>query len=105
MCSLLALGLLFGKESYCRSPWNIMDSSLVILSLVHIIVSLVNTDKDNMLGIVKVLRLLRVFHLLRVIKRAGCGGSDHLSETHHKHHSHLRHLLLFLWHPWGAGEA
>ncbi|KAM7423443.1 hypothetical protein PAMA_000002 [Pampus argenteus] len=63
--------LLFGKESYCRSPWNILvDGSLVILSLVHIIVSLVNTDKanNNMLGIVKVLCLLRVLHPLRVIK-------------------------------------
>ncbi|KAM7365204.1 hypothetical protein PAMP_016150 [Pampus punctatissimus] len=67
---VLALGLLFGKKSYCRSSWNIMDGSLVILSLVHIIVSLVNTDKDNMLGIVKVLRLLRVLRPLRVIKRA-----------------------------------
>ncbi|KAM7365209.1 hypothetical protein PAMP_016155 [Pampus punctatissimus] len=67
---VLALGLLFGKKSYCRSSWNIMDGSLVILSVVHIIVSLVNTDKDNMLGIVKVLRLLRVLRPLRVIKRA-----------------------------------
>ncbi|KAM7412341.1 hypothetical protein PAMA_022023 [Pampus argenteus] len=67
---VLALGLLFGKESYCRSPWNIVDGSLVILSSVHIIVSLVYTDKDNVLDIVKVLRLLRVLRPLRVIKRA-----------------------------------
>ncbi|XP_070765049.1 voltage-dependent T-type calcium channel subunit alpha-1I-like [Enoplosus armatus] len=67
---VVALGLLFGKESYCRSSWNVMDGSLVILSLVHIFVSLVSADKNNMLGILKVLRLLRTLRPLRVIKRA-----------------------------------
>ncbi|XP_050926692.1 LOW QUALITY PROTEIN: voltage-dependent T-type calcium channel subunit alpha-1I-like [Lates calcarifer] len=67
---VLALGLVFGEETYCRSSWNIMDGSLVVLSLVHIVVSLVSTGKDNILGMLKVLRLLRTLRPLRVIKRA-----------------------------------
>ncbi|XP_068561748.1 voltage-dependent T-type calcium channel subunit alpha-1I-like [Cebidichthys violaceus] len=67
---VLALGLLFGNESYCRSSWNVIDGSLVILSLVHIVVSLTSLGQNKMLGIVKVLRLLRTFRPLRVIKRA-----------------------------------
>ncbi|XP_053191097.1 voltage-dependent T-type calcium channel subunit alpha-1H-like [Scomber japonicus] len=67
---VLALGVVFGEECYCKSSWNIMDGSLVILSLVHIFVSLLKMDKGNMLGMVKVLRLLRALRPLRVIKRA-----------------------------------
>ncbi|XP_034538500.1 voltage-dependent T-type calcium channel subunit alpha-1H-like isoform X1 [Notolabrus celidotus] len=70
LLKVLALGLLFGKDSYCRSLWNTMDGLLVILSLVHIFVSLGNAGKTNMLSILKVLRLLRTFRSLRVIKRA-----------------------------------
>ncbi|XP_028442756.1 voltage-dependent T-type calcium channel subunit alpha-1H-like isoform X2 [Perca flavescens] len=67
---VIALGLLFGKESYCRSAWNAVDGFLVILSLVDILVSLAITSETNMLGILKVLRLLRTMRPLRVIKRA-----------------------------------
>ncbi|XP_042350709.1 voltage-dependent T-type calcium channel subunit alpha-1H-like [Plectropomus leopardus] len=70
LVKVLALGVVFGKESYCRSTWNVMDGSLVILSVVHIVISLVSSDKNNMLGILKVLRLLRTLRSLRVIKRA-----------------------------------
>ncbi|XP_044038176.1 voltage-dependent T-type calcium channel subunit alpha-1H-like isoform X2 [Siniperca chuatsi] len=70
LLKVLALGLLFGKESYCRSSWNVVDGLLVILSLVHISVSLANKGKHNKLGILKVLRLLRTLRPLRVIKRA-----------------------------------
>ncbi|XP_040894614.1 voltage-dependent T-type calcium channel subunit alpha-1H-like [Toxotes jaculatrix] len=67
---VLALGFVIEKGSYCRSPWNVMDGLLVILSLTHVIASLVSTGKNNMLGILKVLRLLRTLRPLRVIKRA-----------------------------------
>ncbi|TMS21396.1 Voltage-dependent T-type calcium channel subunit alpha-1H, partial [Larimichthys crocea] len=67
---VLALGLVFGKESYCRSPWNTMDGLLVVLSLVHALVSLASSGMKKKLGILKVLRLLRALRPLRVIKRA-----------------------------------
>ncbi|XP_063733054.1 voltage-dependent T-type calcium channel subunit alpha-1I-like [Eleginops maclovinus] len=67
---VLALGVLFGKDSYCCSSWNVVDGLLVVLSVVHIIISLASTGQNNMLGILKVLRLLRTLRPLRVIKRA-----------------------------------
>ncbi|KAE8289653.1 Voltage-dependent T-type calcium channel subunit alpha-1H [Larimichthys crocea] len=56
---VLALGLVFGKESYCCSAWNVVDGLLVVLSLVDVLVSLVSSGKNKKLGILKVLRLLR----------------------------------------------
>ncbi|KAJ4945658.1 hypothetical protein JOQ06_023339 [Pogonophryne albipinna] len=67
---VVALGVFFGKDSYCSSSWNVMDGSLVILSVIHIIISLASSGENNMLGILKVLRLLRTLRPLRVIKRA-----------------------------------
>ncbi|XP_031167426.2 voltage-dependent T-type calcium channel subunit alpha-1H-like [Sander lucioperca] len=67
---VIALGVLFGKESYCRSAWNAVDGFLVILSLVDILVSLASTSEKHLLGALKVLRLLRAMRPLRLIKRA-----------------------------------
>ncbi|KAF3838173.1 hypothetical protein F7725_009941, partial [Dissostichus mawsoni] len=67
---VVALGVFFGKDSYCSSSWNVVDGSLVILSVIHIIISLASSGENNMLGILKVLRLLRTLRPLRVIKRA-----------------------------------
>ncbi|XP_069011378.1 voltage-dependent T-type calcium channel subunit alpha-1I-like [Embiotoca jacksoni] len=69
LIKVLALGLFVGPQSYCRSPWNIMDGMLVLLSLVDITIRLTTGDENHMLGILKVLRLLRTFRPLRVIKR------------------------------------
>ncbi|KAE8289545.1 Voltage-dependent T-type calcium channel subunit alpha-1 [Larimichthys crocea] len=70
LIKVLAHGLMFGKETYCRSPWNAVDGLLVVLSVVDTIVSLTSSGKNNKLGILKVLRLLRTLRPLRVIKRA-----------------------------------
>ncbi|KAG8003101.1 Voltage-dependent T-type calcium channel subunit alpha-1H [Nibea albiflora] len=67
---VLAHGLVFGKETYLRSPWNVVDAFLVVHSLVDVLVSLVSRGKNKKLGILKVLRLLRTLRPLRVIKRA-----------------------------------
>ncbi|TNN69480.1 Voltage-dependent T-type calcium channel subunit alpha-1G [Liparis tanakae] len=67
---VLAQGLLFGSESYCRSSWNVLDGSLVLLSLADIFVSLVSLGRNNMMGSLKVLRMLRTLRPLRVVKRA-----------------------------------
>ncbi|XP_022594298.1 voltage-dependent T-type calcium channel subunit alpha-1H-like, partial [Seriola dumerili] len=67
---IVALGLVYGKDSYCRSSWNDVDGLLVILSFVDIIVSLASRSKNKSLGFLKVLRLLRTLRPLRVIKRA-----------------------------------
>ncbi|KAG7215961.1 hypothetical protein INR49_012415, partial [Caranx melampygus] len=62
---VVALGLLYGKESYCRSIWNAVDGTLVILSLVSIIVPLASRSKTkSQLGLLKVFRLLRALRPL-----------------------------------------
>ncbi|XP_068423425.1 voltage-dependent T-type calcium channel subunit alpha-1I-like [Clinocottus analis] len=66
---VLALGFLFGSESYCRSAWNLVDGSLVVLSFVNLFVSLASLGQNNMLLIVKVLRLIRTLRTLRLVKR------------------------------------
>ncbi|XP_039472111.1 voltage-dependent T-type calcium channel subunit alpha-1H-like isoform X1 [Oreochromis aureus] len=66
---VIALGLVIGKGSYCRSYWNLMDGFLVILSLTNFIITLVTSDKKNMLSILKVFRLLRTLRTLRMIKQ------------------------------------
>uniref|UniRef100_A0AAQ6IKB6 Ion transport domain-containing protein n=1 Tax=Anabas testudineus TaxID=64144 RepID=A0AAQ6IKB6_ANATE len=69
LIKVVALGLLIGENSYCRSSWNVVDGLLVILSLDNIFVSMVTTSHDNMLGILKVLRLLRTLRPLRMIRQ------------------------------------
>ncbi|XP_026034808.1 voltage-dependent T-type calcium channel subunit alpha-1H-like isoform X2 [Astatotilapia calliptera] len=66
---VIALGLVIGKGSYCRSFWNLMDGFLVILSSTNFIITLVTSDKKNMLSILKVFRLLRTLRTLRMIKQ------------------------------------
>lgn len=65
LVKVLTLGLLFGRESYCRSSWNIMDGLTVTLSLVYIFVSLASSGKDNMLSILKALRLLCTLSVIK----------------------------------------
>uniref|UniRef100_A0AAQ5YGL0 Ion transport domain-containing protein n=1 Tax=Amphiprion ocellaris TaxID=80972 RepID=A0AAQ5YGL0_AMPOC len=69
LVKVIALGFLFGKESYCSSSWNIMDGILVIFSLADVFIEVVTSGKNNVLGILKVFRLLRTLRPLRVIKR------------------------------------
>ncbi|XP_072232261.1 voltage-dependent T-type calcium channel subunit alpha-1I-like [Leuresthes tenuis] len=66
---VMARGLIFGRNSYCQSSWNILDGTLVITSSIHICFIIVTSGKTQMLSILKVLRLLRALRPLRMIKR------------------------------------
>ena len=52
-----------GKSSYAKDPWNIMDMTIVLFSLVTLVLSSYD------LGILKVFRILRVLRPLRFLKR------------------------------------
>ncbi|XP_028266993.1 voltage-dependent T-type calcium channel subunit alpha-1H [Parambassis ranga] len=67
---VVAQGFCFGKQSYLQSSWNILDGLLVFVSMVDILVFLVDTRGNRILGILRVLRLLRTLRPLRVISRA-----------------------------------
>ncbi|ESO12678.1 hypothetical protein HELRODRAFT_148954, partial [Helobdella robusta] len=65
-----AKGMLFHEHAYLKSGWNIMDGSLVFISLVDIVVSLIASTSTRIFGILRVFRLLRALKPLRVISRA-----------------------------------
>ncbi|KAK6312587.1 hypothetical protein J4Q44_G00182510 [Coregonus suidteri] len=98
---IVALGFCWGKQSYLKSSWNVLDGILVFVSLVDILVSLALTGGNRILGILRVLRLLRTLRPLRVISSSpraeACStDSDHVSETHRKHRPHLLPVTFFI---------
>lgn len=61
VCKIITFGFLFnGKYSYLRSPWNIMDMTIVVFSTLSL------TPLTDSLRTFKVFRILR---LLRLISR------------------------------------
>jgi voltage-dependent calcium channel T type alpha-1G len=76
----------YGPNAYFTSGWNIMDGSLVIISIVDLLMSLIRSNSPRIFGIlrvskksslpndirilVQVFRLLRSLRPLRVINRA-----------------------------------
>ncbi|XP_056643693.1 voltage-dependent T-type calcium channel subunit alpha-1H-like isoform X1 [Diorhabda sublineata] len=67
---VVASGMCYGPNAYFTSGWNIMDGSLVIISVVDIIMFLINDTTSRIFGILRVFRLLRSLRPLRVINRA-----------------------------------
>uniref|UniRef100_A0A8C4Q0X7 Voltage-dependent T-type calcium channel subunit alpha n=1 Tax=Eptatretus burgeri TaxID=7764 RepID=A0A8C4Q0X7_EPTBU len=67
---VIALEFISGEGAYLRSNWNIVDGTLVFVSLVDIVVSMASHSGARILGILRVLRLLRTLRPLRVISRA-----------------------------------
>uniref|UniRef100_A0A672PQL6 Voltage-dependent T-type calcium channel subunit alpha n=1 Tax=Sinocyclocheilus grahami TaxID=75366 RepID=A0A672PQL6_SINGR len=67
---VVALGWCFGKKTYLKSSWNILDGMLVMISVIDILVSMISNSGTKILGMLRVLRLLRTLRPLRVISRA-----------------------------------
>ncbi|XP_045485298.1 voltage-dependent T-type calcium channel subunit alpha-1G isoform X2 [Pieris rapae] len=67
---VVASGMFYGAEAYFTSGWNIMDGSLVIISIIDLLMSLVSESSPRIFGILRVFRLLRSLRPLRVINRA-----------------------------------
>uniref|UniRef100_A0A6P7GCZ7 Voltage-dependent T-type calcium channel subunit alpha-1G-like n=1 Tax=Diabrotica virgifera virgifera TaxID=50390 RepID=A0A6P7GCZ7_DIAVI len=67
---VVASGMCYGPNAYFTSGWNVMDGSLVIISVVDIIMFLINDTTSRIFGILRVFRLLRSLRPLRVINRA-----------------------------------
>ena len=62
LLKVLAHGLIVGKHSYLRDPWNMMDLCVVITSILN----LADIGPGNAL---RVLRLFRILRALRMIRR------------------------------------
>ena len=61
---IIASGLLIGRKSYLRSPWNILDLFLVFVSVVDVALEFIDNDPESM----KVIQILKVFRLLRCLR-------------------------------------
>jgi voltage-dependent calcium channel T type alpha-1G len=66
----VSTGLLYGENAYFKSGWNIMDGTLVIVSLVDTFISVVFGQTSKIFDILRVFRLVRALRPLRVINRA-----------------------------------
>ena len=66
----VASGLFYGPMAYFKSGWNIMDGTLVIISLVDTAMTVIFDSKSKIFGILRVFRLVRALRPLRVINRA-----------------------------------
>ncbi|XP_033238120.1 voltage-dependent T-type calcium channel subunit alpha-1G isoform X3 [Drosophila pseudoobscura] len=67
---VVATGMFYGTDAYFTSGWNIMDGSLVTISIIDLLMSLISESSPRIFGILRVFRLLRSLRPLRVINRA-----------------------------------
>lgn len=51
---VVAAGMFYGPEAYFTSGWNIMDGSLVIISIIDLLMSLVSESSPRIFGILRV---------------------------------------------------
>ena len=66
----VSTGLVYGENAYFKSGWNIMDGTLVIVSLFDTIVTVLFGTTSKIFDILRVFRLVRALRPLRVINRA-----------------------------------
>jgi len=65
VCQVIAKGMAFSEHAYLRSGWNIIDGTLVVISLVDLVISLTASTSPRIFGILRVFRLLRALKPLR----------------------------------------
>ncbi|CRK92625.1 CLUMA_CG006168, isoform A [Clunio marinus] len=70
LIKVVAAGMFYGHEAYFTSGWNIMDGSLVIISIIDLLMGWLSDSSPRIFGILRVFRLLRSLRPLRVINRA-----------------------------------
>jgi voltage-dependent calcium channel T type alpha-1G len=70
LIKVVAAGMFYGNDAYFTSGWNIMDGSLVIISIIDLLMGLISESSPRIFGILRVFRLLRSLRPLRVINRA-----------------------------------
>jgi hypothetical protein len=46
--------MFYGKEAYFTSGWNIMDGSLVFISVIDLLMSLISESSPRIFGILRV---------------------------------------------------
>lgn len=67
LVKVIAKGLFYGRDAYFHNGWNIMDGSLVGISLLDIFLSFFAQRSPRIFGILRVFRLLRSLRPLRYV--------------------------------------
>ena len=90
---MIALGAWHGKHSYAKSSWNLLDGSLVVMSLAHMIIALVGVNsRDSMathpstngIRLIRCLRPLRTASFVKGVKSAmGTKATAFSARFHH----------------------
>lgn len=70
LLKVIANGMFYGHSAYFKSGWNIMDGTLVGVSLLDLFLSFIAQRSPRIFGMLRVFRLLRSLRPLRVINRA-----------------------------------
>lgn len=70
LIKVVSTGMFYGQDAYFTSGWNIMDGSLVIISIIDLLMGVISESSPRIFGILRVFRLLRSLRPLRVINRA-----------------------------------
>lgn len=70
LLKVVAAGMFYGNDAYFTSGWNIMDGSLVMISIIDLLMGWISESSPRIFGILRVFRLLRSLRPLRVINRA-----------------------------------
>ncbi len=72
MCKVIANGLICGQHTYLHTGWNVMDGSLVIVSIIDLatmyrgpLTPSTGTETD---ATTRIFSMLRVFRLLRTLR-------------------------------------
>jgi voltage-dependent calcium channel T type alpha-1G len=66
----VSTGLFYGEHAYFKSGWNIMDGSLVLISVIDTTMTAIFGSASKIFDILRVFRLVRALRPLRVINRA-----------------------------------
>ena len=72
MAKVIANGLICGPHTYLHSGWNVMDGSLVIISIIDLLTmhrgSVTHTASVESDATTRIFSMLRVFRLLRTLR-------------------------------------
>lgn len=56
--------MFYGSQAYFTSGWNIMDGSLVIISIIDLLMSLLSESSPRIFGILRVTILVKYYKFL-----------------------------------------
>ena len=66
---IITSGFVFGKQTYLREPWNVLDFIIVLAAIIDVLMEFFRLDSDT-LSALKSIRVLRVLRPLKALKNS-----------------------------------